>query len=316
MAKRVFLVTGAAGFVGANVCRRLAERNEEVHIFVKHTTDLWRLEDLKPGLHVHEVDVCDERRVDERVAAIRPTVVYHLATHGAYARQSDADTILLVNVFGLWNLLQACNKHGYELFVNTGSSSEYGRKAFAMRETDLLEPDSYYAVAKSAQSLLARLTAQLEHRPVVTLRLFSVYGPYEQPGRLMPTLMMAALHDQPIDMVDPQTARDFVYVDDVVDVYLNVDRLKPVAAEVLNVGTGVQSTMTDVVETTQSLTGKTLQVRWGAMPPRPWDSSVWVADVTKLRRLAGLCPRTTLREGIAKCLPWFKDHAGLYRSEG
>ena len=193
MARRAYLVTGGAGFVGANLCRRLVEQGEEVHVFARETTDLWRLEGIRDRLHLHEVDIRDAARVTEAVEDIRPAVIYHLATHGAYHYQRDADTILLVNVFGFWNLVNACDRVGYELFVNAGSSSEYGRKEFAMRETDILEPDSYYAVAKSAQSLLARLCSRMTDRPIVTLRLFSVYGPWEEPTRLIPRLMMAAI---------------------------------------------------------------------------------------------------------------------------
>jgi nucleoside-diphosphate-sugar epimerase len=314
MGNRVFLVTGAGGFVGANLCRRLALGEGELHIFVKPTTRLWRLDEVRERLHVHHVDLCDAREVEERINAIRPSVIYHLATRGAYPSQNDGDSILLVNVFGLWNLVNACAKHGCELFVNTGSSSEYGRKEFAMRETDNLEPDSYYAVAKAAQSLLARLCSRTIDLPLVTLRLFSAYGAYEEPTRLMPRLMMAALFDEPIKMANPHTARDFVFVDDVVDVYADIEALAKAPGEILNVGTGVQSSLADVVAATESALGRAIKnLVWGDMPPRAWDTDVWVADVSKLRRMTGAYPKTTLREGIAKCLGWFAEHGEFYR---
>jgi nucleoside-diphosphate-sugar epimerase len=316
MSKRVYLVTGAGGFVGANLCRRLAQAEGELHIFVKPTTRLWRLDGIVDKLVVHHVDLCDARAVEERVAAIKPSVIYHLATRGAYPSQNDGDSILLVNVFGLWNLVNACAKRGCELFVNTGSSSEYGRKTFAMRETDNLEPDSYYAVAKAAQSLLARLCSRTIDLPLVTLRLFSVYGPFEEPTRLIPRLMMAALFDEPIKMASPNTARDFVYVDDVVDTYMDVEGLSRLSGEILNVGTGVQSSLADVVATTEALLGRKIRnLAWGDLPPRAWDTDVWVADVSKLRRMASAYPNTTLREGIARCLDWFKECGDLYRGE-
>jgi nucleoside-diphosphate-sugar epimerase len=316
MSERVFLVTGAAGFVGANLCRRLVQTQGELHIFVKPTTRLWRLDDIRDKLFIHHVDLCDAQAVEERITAVRPSVIYHLATRGAYPSQNDGDSILLVNVFGLWNLVNACAKRGCELLVNTGSSSEYGRKAFAMRETDNLEPDSYYAVAKAAQSLLARLCSRTIELPLVTLRLFSVYGPYEEPTRLIPRLMMAALFDDPIKMVNPNTARDFVYVDDVVDVYMDIEGLSRLPGEILNVGTGVQSSLSDVVATTEVLLGRKINhLAWGDMPPRAWDTDVWVADVSKLRRMTSAYPRTTLRDGIAKCIEWFREHGDSYRGE-
>jgi nucleoside-diphosphate-sugar epimerase len=153
--------------------------------------------------------------------------------------------ILDVNVLGLWNLLDACNEVGYELFVNTGSSSEYGKKQYAMRETDQLAPDSFYAVAKAAQSLLCQHCSNSSDRPIVTFRLFSVYGPYEEPGRLFPNIMRAVIEGHSLNMVTPDTARDFIYVEDVVRAYLMIDKLKQLRGEVLNVGTGVQTSLSN-----------------------------------------------------------------------
>jgi nucleoside-diphosphate-sugar epimerase len=316
MAKRVFLITGAGGFVGANVCRRLVENGEEVHALVRPSTSLWRIADIRDRLHLHQADICDAPRVDEAVKAIRPTIIYHLATRGAYPHQNDEDSILLTNVFGLRNLFRACEDQGFELFVNTGSSSEYGRKAYAMRENDILEPDSYYAVAKAAQSLLSRLYARLHDCPIVTLRLFSVYGPFEEPSRLIPRLITAAANDRPVDMASRRTARDFVFVEDVVDTFVNIDPLLEIRSEILNVGTGVQSSLQDVVETIEQCSGCSPPVRWGHMEPRPWDSEVWVADVSKLRHLTGNSPRTTLREGLAKTWAWYQAHPELYEPGG
>jgi nucleoside-diphosphate-sugar epimerase len=307
-----FLVTGAAGFVGANLSRVLVASGETVHVLLRPGTRRWRVEEIEDRLNVHVADLTDGDAIDRLVDEVRPTVVYHLATHGAYHQQGDAERILRTNVLGLWNLLRACHRVGFELFVNTGSSSEYGRKRFAMREADMLDPDSFYAVAKSAQSLLCHHLGRESGAPIVTLRLFSVYGPYEEPGRLIPTLLMAAIHDKPIDMVSPATARDFVYVDDVVRTYLEIEKLKKLPGEILNLGSGVQSSLADVVAGVQELVEKPLHVHWGCEPPRPWDTDVWVADVSKVRRLIGFRPRVSLQEGLQRSLAWVREHESLY----
>ena len=102
-----------------------------------------------------------------------------------------------------------------------------------MRETDLLEPNSYYAVAKGAQTLLCQHVAKAEQRPITTFRLFSVYGPFEEPSRLIPTLVRLCLEGRNLTLVDPETARDFVYIDDVVDAYLRIDKLAGLCGEVM-----------------------------------------------------------------------------------
>ena len=279
---------------------------------MKPSSTPWRLNGIEDGVAVHPVDITDAARVEDVIQRIRPTIVYHLATHGAYHYQNEPEPILLVNVTGLWNVVRACSKVGFDLFVNTGSSSEYGAKSFAMRETDVLEPDSFYAVAKSAQSLLCRHVGRSTRQAIVTLRLFSVYGPYEEPTRLVPRLMMAAIEGKPIDMASPTTVRDFVYVDDVVDVYMRIDALRRLAGEIVNVGTGAQTSLAQLVEALGQVVGAPIDARWDRMEPGGWDTDVWVADVSKLRKSIGATPPTGIREGLAASLAWFRAHKHLY----
>jgi len=279
---------------------------------VKPSSTPWRLNGIEDGVAVHPVDITDAARVEDVIQRIRPTIVYHLATHGAYHYQNEPEPILLVNVTGLWNVVRACSKVGFDLFVNTGSSSEYGAKSFAMRETDVLEPDSFYAVAKSAQSLLCRHVGRSTRQAIVTLRLFSVYGPYEEPTRLVPRLMMAAIEGKPIDMASPTTVRDFVYVADVADVYMRIDALRRLAGEIVNVGTGAQTSLAQLVEALGQVVGAPIDARWDRMEPRGWDTDVWVADVSKLRKSIGATPPTGIREGLAASLAWFRAHKHLY----
>ena len=308
MSERFFL-TGATGFVGACLARKLAEIGCEVHALVREQANLWRLSGLERGIHFHTCDLNDAERLRDIVADIQPTIVYHLAVYGAYSAQTDADQIILTNVFGTWNLLKACSEVDYKAFVNTGSSSEYGHKQHAMRETDLLEPNSYYAVAKSAQTLVSQYMACADRRPINTFRLFSAYGPYEEPSRLIPPLVQRAFEGKPLEMVSPDTARDFVFVDDVVEAFLQIGQLSLQRGEIFNIGTGIQSTMRDVVRAVLRSTGAGVKVHWGSMPARTWDAETWLADATKVRRGLKWTAKTSLAEGIQKTVDW-------YRTEG
>ena len=210
---------------------------------------------------------------------------------------------------------KACSEVDYKVFVNTGSSSEYGTKRNAMRESDLLEPNSYYAVAKSAQTLVCQHMARADRRPINTLRLFSVYGPYEEPSRLVPTLIRHCLEGRTLDMVSPDTARDFIHVDDVIEAYLQVGQLSLQCGEVFNIGAGVQSTMRDVVKAVLHSTRAGVRVNWGSMPARNWDTETWLADVTKVRRVLKWIPRIGLAEGIDRTVAWFRAKAGEVDSQ-
>jgi len=304
--KESFLVTGAAGFVGASLVRRLVKMGLRVHALVPSEGDLWRIQDLLHGPTLHRGDITDENFVRDLVGQVSPSIIYHLATHGAYAAQSDAKRILMTNVLGTCNLLEALGKFPYKLFVNTGSSSEYGFKQKPMHEDDLAEPNSYYAVAKLAQTMFCQYTAKSQKKPIVTLRLFSVYGPYEEPSRLVATIIRRCLQGETLQMASPDTARDFIFVEDVVDAYLNIERLLGHGGEIFNIGTGRQISLKEMTGTVLKVTGSPVDVHWNAMQDRIWDTSLWVGDVNKAKQLLGWQAKTPLDQGVRQTMEWFK----------
>jgi dolichol-phosphate mannosyltransferase len=315
------LVTGAAGFVGANLVRRLVSDGDEVHAFVRppargaggsgERVPPWRLRDvtLAPVVHVHQIDLRDAPAVMQAVRDVRPDWVFHCAAYGAYSWERDETRIRETIVDGTAHLLDACRAAGVALFVNTGSSSEYGYKDHPASESDLPEPNSAYARAKLAATEQCVAEAQRHGARIVTLRLYSVYGPYEEPNRLMPTLLTAALRGGLPPLVDPATARDFVYVDDICEAYVRIARhasLEPGA--IYNVGSGTQTTLADLVEMVRTMFGIAEPPRWGSMPARSWDTNVWCADISKIRTEIGWAPRCPLGEGINRFARWIADH--------
>src|SRR5204863_142015 len=151
---------------------------------------------------------------------IQPEWVFHLAAHGAYSWQTDVQQMVKTNLLGTINLVQACLNTGFDSFVNAGSSSEYGYKNHPPSEQELPEPNSHYAVSKVAATLFCQHTSRREGVRIRTLRLYSAFGAYEDPNRLMPTLIGRCLKGEFPPLVRPETARDYVYIDDVVDAFL------------------------------------------------------------------------------------------------
>src|ERR1700712_89866 len=119
-------MTGATGFVGANLARRLLNDGHELHILVRDEAAFWRLGGVRDALHVHRANLQDRDAVIREVAPIRPEWVFHLAVHGAYSYQTDRQEIFRSNLLGTANLLDACEQTDFAAFINTGSSSEYG----------------------------------------------------------------------------------------------------------------------------------------------------------------------------------------------
>ena len=305
--KRV-LLTGGTGFVGANLARRLLRDGHELHLLVRPGYQPWRIEEIRAEVQLHERHLHEVEAVSRLVSQIRPEWVFHLAAHGAYSWQTDWEQMVQTNIQGTMSLLSACLKTGFEAFVNTGSSSEYGFKDHAPAESEPIEPNSPYAVTKAAATMFCRQAAQSQRTPVPTLRLYSVFGPYEDPGRLLPVLIMRGLSGEWPPLADPEVARDFVYVDDVVEAcLLAATRRTPEWGPIYNVGTGVQTTLREAVAAARQVMGITAEPVWNDMPNRRWDAKVWVSDNRKLREQLGWQPRRTFAEGLRLMRDWFRQ---------
>lgn len=302
------LVTGGTGFVGSNLVRHLLQGGHAVGLLVREGHDPWRLSDVTEGLHWIRASLEDPTGLRAALADFKPQWVFHLAAHGAYSWQSDPVMILRTNVLGTANLLDACLGIGFEAFINAGSSSEYGLKDHPPREDELLEPTSPYAVAKAAATLYCAQAARASGAPVATLRLYSVYGPWEDPRRFIPRLVACGLEGRLPPLASPQTARDYIYVSDVCDAYLRVARSAYEPGTIYNVGTGVQTTLRDAVEIGRRVLGFAGDPVWQTMPDRSWDTGTWVAESSRLTSAVGWRPVIDLAQGLKLTADWLAAH--------
>ena len=300
------LITGASGFVGANLTRRLLHDAHDVHVLLRPTYQNWRLHDIAHSLHIHPVDLSDSAAVRETVHRIQPHTVFHLAAYGAYSSQTDFARMVSVNITATSALLDACAEIGVQSFVYTGSSSEYGYKDHPPKENEVLEPNSHYAITKAAATHYCQFTARTRDINAVAVRLYSIYGPYEEPTRLIPTLISQGLRGLLPPLVSPTTARDFVYVDDAVDALLAIAAQSPKRGAVYNLCTGVQTTMATVVETARRLMNIKAQPEWSTMHRRSWDTDVWVGSPAALQNEIGWRAKTDFAAGLARTIEHYK----------
>ena len=305
-------LTGGTGFVGANLARALLRRGYEVHLLNRATSSTWRIERIRRDVALHVVDIADSSSLRDAFRTVRPELFFHLAQVGGYSWQTDVNQMITANYLACINLLRAAEEFGTRVVVNTGSSSEYGFKPHPTRETDCPEPNSDYAATKAAGTLYCQQWARRKARPVPTLRLYSIYGPFEEPMRLLPRLVSFGLEGHLPPLADPDIARDLVYVDDAVTAFLRVvETDTPDPGAVFNICSGRQTTLREIVAATRKVLEGAAEPSWGSTESRAWDTDIWAGDPRRARRELGWTATTGLDEGIRKFAEWLQSEPGL-----
>jgi polyisoprenyl-phosphate glycosyltransferase len=307
---RPVVITGCSGFIGANLAMAVIARGARVIGVDSPSASDWRTRSI-PEVEVVRLDLCRATDVRAFVESTQPLAIYNCAAYGAYSVQACPQRIFDVNLLAVRHLLEAVRSvPGFRAFVQAGSSSEYGFNCSAPREDAATEPDSDYALSKAAATQLVRMYAQKYGVPGFVLRLYSVYGPYEDFSRLIPNLLVHAREGRFPPLVDANVSRDFLYVADAVRAFEAVlshaTQLKP--GEVFNVGSGVCTTLGELVQLVGELFEMKDQPSWGSMPDRSWDRPGWFADPTKATEGIGFRISTSLRDGLMATARWMADN--------
>jgi nucleoside-diphosphate-sugar epimerase len=304
--KYPLLITGAAGFVGSNLTRYFVSRGIKVNILIKKNSDTWRLKDIIHKVNVHYADIADVNKIKRIIKNIKPKTIYHLATHGAYSDQNEIEKIKKSILDSTFNLINECKKYKFNIFINTGSSSEYGFKNKAMKEKDILVPNSYYSVFKSSSTLYCQYESFKSNLQIVTIRPFHVYGPFERRDRLIPTLVKNMLNNKKIKLVSPKISRDMIYIDDVIDFYKMIADKKNLKGEIFNLGSGKQTTIKEIYDSLKKITNYKKKNSFGSMKNRYWDQSTWYSDNSYVKKKLNWKPSVGLKKGLVNTVNWYK----------
>jgi nucleoside-diphosphate-sugar epimerase/glycosyltransferase involved in cell wall biosynthesis len=298
------LVTGGAGFVGANIALKLLEHRQDVYAVVQSERN-WRLEGVADA-NVVAANVNDPAALKHLIDQIKPQTVFDCVAYGAYSFEQDPRLIYDTNFQSVISLTSLLSQRPIAAFVHAGSSSEYGTNSAAPQEDAHCDPNSHYAVSKVASAEYLRYMGK-EHRfPCVNLRLYSVYGPLEDGSRLIPSLLSKALRGSLPPFVDPKTSRDFVHVDDVCAAFVYAAaKMNPgLYGESFNIGTGRRTTIEELATLTSALFGVEEAPKFSTMEGRTWDLTEWYSDPKKARDALGWRAEIALDEGLKATAKW------------
>jgi len=325
------LVTGAAGFIGMHVAERLLARGETVvgvdnfNAYYDPALKAARAARLEPhpNFRMVRMDIADAEGLAALMRDAAITKVVHLAAQ-AGVRYSIENPFAYErsNLAGHLSVLEACrHQPGFDCLVYASSSSVYGDRPLAgagFKEDDpAVSPVSLYAATKRANELMAHTYAHLYALPSTGLRFFTVYGPFGRPDMAYFSFTRKILSGEPIEVYGMgQMARDFTYVDDIVDGVLGALDNPPAGAgaqlhRVLNIGDSRPVGLLEMISTLEAALG--VEAEKTLRPMQPGDVTTTYADVSALNAVCGYTPKVMLAEGLARFVAWYR---GFYGSGG
>lgn len=318
MTKAPIIVTGAAGFVGYHVAERLLQRGERVigvdvfNAYYDPALKEARAARLmgRDGFEMVRLDIAEHEAFSALVAASGARRMVHLAAQAGVRYSIDNPFAYeRSNLAGHLSVLEACRHAGVEHLVYASSSSVYGDRplnGYGFKETDPAEsPVSLYAATKRSCELLSQSYARLYGFPQSGLRFFTVYGPWGRPDMAYFGFTEKMLRGEAIEVYgDGEMARDFTYIDDIVDGVLGVLDHPPAAGghEIYNIGDNDPVGLMDMIMTLEAALG--VQAEKVFKPMQPGDVTATFANIDKLSALCGYKPKIKLAEGLAKFVAW------------
>lgn len=307
------LVTGGAGFIGSHTVDRLLSQGAEVTIldefnpFYDPAIKRANVAQFKGDVSLVEGDIRDKSVVEKTFADRKFDAVIHLAARaGVRPSIDDPELYLNANIYGTHHLLEAARRTGVPKFLFASSSSVYGiNKKVPFSETDRIEQTiSPYAMTKMCGEQMCSNYANLYGIRAVALRFFTVYGPRQRPDLAISKFTKLIDEDQPVPRYgDGATARDYTFVDDIVDGIMASLKYEGEMFDVFNLGGSQTTTLNELIAAIEVALGKKAIIE--NLPMQPGDVPRTFADVSKAGRLLGYSPQTPIREGIPKFVAWY-----------
>jgi NAD dependent epimerase/dehydratase len=320
---RKVLVTGADGFIGSHLTERLAREGARVKAFVYYNSfGHWGWLDetdsaLMKNIEIFLGDIRDSHRVLEAVK--EQEVVFHLASLVAIPYSYHApDSYVQTNIGGTLNILNACAKIDVHRIIHTSTSEVYGTAQYVpIDEKHPLQAQSPYSATKIGADMLAESFYRSFNLPVIIIRPFNTYGPRQSARAVIPTILSQLFHDEKrikIGALFP--TRDFNYVADTVSGFLHTALCDKAVGQVINVGSGQEISIKDLVKTIMKITGREADIVSEDERLRPSKSEVdrLLCNATRAREWTGWTPQYSLEQGLTETARWVQTHPTIFKA--
>jgi len=304
------LITGATGFLGGHLLKRLSAEDVTVAILIRPQSNRWRIEHL--GMNFVKIigDLRQPQGISDAIKDFAPDTVIHLAWSGVLNRYRN-EQLQLDNLFGNLALLRIANEAGCRTWIGLGSQAEYGPLNIRINEDAPTRPSTLYGITKLCTCLLSQyLCAQLNMR-FVWLRLFSAYGPADNPGWLIPYVILTLLRGERPALTTGEQRWDYLFVEDTAEVIYRVATRSDVQG-IFNLGSGKAYTVRTIVERIRDLIDPSLPLGFGEVPYRADQIMHLQADISRLQQATGWSPRVSLDEGLRRTVEWSRENRRLY----
>lgn len=298
------LVTGATGFVGAQMVRVLLAAGVEVAALVSSGGNRDRLDGAIEHIRLIEGRLSDVPHLKSALAEFRPDACIHLAWYaepGKYLYAAENVPTLQHSLMLLETLIAV----GCPQVVMVGTCAEYDTDVGYLREDSAVKPATIYAACKLSMCQIGQFMAAAAGINFAWGRLFYLYGPMEDQRRLVPALMNALRRGEPFPATVGEQVRDYLHVEDVASALWILAREKQTG--IFNIASGMPITIRQLMETTGEIVGHRELIQFGALPYRQWEPLFICGDNRKLKAV-GWTPKYALREGLAQTAEWWARH--------
>lgn len=303
-------VFGAGGFIGVNLLKSLLEIRADVYGISQSPSNNWRLSRLAiPKKNLIQLDINSADQLEKVIKKYNPQTIFNLAAYGAYSKQQDYKKIYTTNFNSTVTLLEILKKNKFSVYIQAGSQSEYGLNCAGPIESEELIPNSHYAVSKVADFYVLKYFGLVEKLPVMQLRLYSAYGPWEEPDRLMPMVISSGRNGDYPKLSDGELSRDFIYVKDIVNAFIiAAAKIKQRNfGKAYNIATGKKTKIKDLAKLIQNMFNIEKDPVFGTFQKKTWDLGDWFGNSSLFEKEFQWKAKTSLVDGIEENVQWQKE---------